>query len=362
MARSWILQFVLPNLVLAEPIEGDCIALVPNEDPRLDPSRSGASGRLLANFTDPFGNNLKPAALITCADEGGKRPHVEALMAFRNAVAIATLTVQWSLAHQQPGNVGNLYSDSFELYPISPSRDNTRLSLSSAVVAGISPADSFRGQCSAEIVHPQHNPLTLKDHTLLPPLLGQWRRRFLRHRKEWKTTALFRSLALAFQSARAPADNRGLVYDLGMRTVLWVAAFEALVHPGRSGRSDLGRVLDLLASAEWTNRRLAAARFRVVVDGKPRKVTFCGKLYRHLYGARNDFAHGNPINLTSIFPFGDRRLPPLHSVAPLIYRAALNAHLGVPRWTGRLTRRYVESHFQQGAYERGLRQVLDARR
>ena len=258
-SSQWILNFVLPNLVLQEPIECGFIALVPNQDSRLDSSRTGASGQLLSCFENPFGKKLQPAALLTRRLSGNQKPSLEAILGFRNAVAIAVLVTQWSAAHQQPGNVGVLYSDSFDLYPLTPASDNTYLSVSSAAVQGLTLPGSFRGQCSAVLPYPFHHPLRVQDRTLLDPLLCQWRRRFVQKRQEWKTTALFRSLAVAFQAARTPSETLPSLYDVGTRAVLWVSAFEILVHPGKGGHADLGKVLDLFVSqSNYENGLLSA--------------------------------------------------------------------------------------------------------
>ncbi len=356
--QQWDLQFILPSLTLREPVETDYIALVPDNDPRLDASRTGASGQLLTNFVDPFGNALDPVALITRNVGRNQRPTLDDIVAFRNVVAIAALIVQWSRAYNDLGNGGVRYSDSFDLYPIIPTMDNVRLLISSATLEGYEPPDSFRGQCSAEIVYPYHHPLRLRDRTLLDPLLLQWRRRFVQGRKEWKTTALFRSLAIAFQAARAPSENRGTLYDLGTRVVLWVSAFETLVHPGKGGRSDLSKVLNLLSQAPWRDRHLAARRFRIKVGRNRRSATFCEKMYAQLYHARNNFAHGNPVNIQSIFPYQNPDLPPFHSVAPLIYRAALAAHLKLTAPSDRSLKQLITFFYAHDLYERALRRLL----
>jgi hypothetical protein len=56
-------------------------------------------------------------------------------------------------------------------------------------------------------------------------------------------------------------------------------------------------------------------------------VTFVGKLYKELYDARNDFLHGNPVKVSRLFPFNDRRRPLLNLVAPLIYKVLLMCYL-----------------------------------
>ena len=107
--HRWHLLFVLPNLVLKEPIECGFVALVPNQDSRLDEARVGASGKLLSSFENPFQKALQPTALITYQSAEERQP-LDALLAFRNAVALAALIDEWTKAHRHPGNGGVLYS------------------------------------------------------------------------------------------------------------------------------------------------------------------------------------------------------------------------------------------------------------
>ncbi|MSQ48357.1 MAG: hypothetical protein EXR78_08260 [Deltaproteobacteria bacterium] len=227
----------------------------------------------------------------------------------------------------------------------------------------MSRTNSFRGQCSPALPNPPDYPLTCRDRILLDLLLRQWSRRFVQGQKEWKTTALFRSLAVAFQAARIPSEISPSLYDLGTRIVLWVSAFEILAHPGgKGGRADLEKVLDLLSQASWIERRLKDRKFRIPFSNKKREATLGEKLYKQLYDARNNFAHGNPVNIHSIFPFKKKKLPQLNSIAPLLYRAALGAHLnlGSPTNDGNVPdpRESVKYCFSQNNYEKGLLSIM----
>lgn len=362
--HRWHLLFVLPNLVLKEPIECGFVALVPNQDSRLDEARVGASGKLLSSFENPFQKALQPTALITYQSAEERQP-LDALLAFRNAVALAALIDEWTKAHRHPGNGGVLYSDWFDLHPFTPSNDNARIVISSPTTSGASFPDSFRGQCSAAIPYPFHLPLLLRDRTLLNPLLRQWHERFVQKKKERKTTVLFRSLAIAFEAAKFPSNPT--LYEIGTRVVLWVSAFEVLVHPGHGGQADLGKVLDLLSKAAWQEKRLKDRKFRIKLNKKTtRTATLCEKLYKQLYDARNDFAHGNPVNIHNIVPFKNKNLPHFHSIAPLIYRAALSAYLDLkappvsPQTGLHATKEGVQYSFSQSNYADALLSAMGA--
>jgi hypothetical protein len=46
---------------------------------------------------------------------------------------------------------------------------------------------------------------------------------------------MFRSLEIAFHALRFPTDALLSVYELGVRIVLWVSAFEVLLYPSQPG-------------------------------------------------------------------------------------------------------------------------------
>ena len=119
--HRWHLLFVLPNLVLKEPLECGFVALVPNQDSRLDEAQVGASGKLLSSFENPFQKALQLTALIAYQSTQERQP-LDALLAFRNVVALAALIDEWTKAHRHPGNGGVLYSDWFDLHPFTPSQ------------------------------------------------------------------------------------------------------------------------------------------------------------------------------------------------------------------------------------------------
>ena len=155
---------------------------------------------------------------------------------------------------------------------------------------------------------------------------------------------------------------------MGTRAVLWVSAFEILVHPGKGGHADLEKVLDLLSLVSWEDKHLKNQKFRVTVKEKKRAVTLCEKLYKQLYDTRNSFAHGNPVNIRSIRPFRTPKLPSLHSIAPLLYRAALGAYLklGVPGNSAKtsglaINRKRIVYFVSQSNYENGLLSAMQTR-
>jgi hypothetical protein len=322
---AWRLAYVVPNALLSRAIENDWLAITPSTDPRvLEIIAAQESARvLLTNFTDQFGTAIHPAVILR---NSAAPPSVdaEALIAFRNAWAVSTLTYGWSYRINSHHTRSPLWADFFEIYPITV-RDEDFISRSPAF-SGIDEPAGFRGQTSPLI----RNPSALRfdyDTSLFAMLLRGWGKRFIRRQFGWKTSTLFRSLAVAFQACRAPFVNRGTIYDHGTKLALWVSAFETLAHP-RPGQGDanLKTVIDLLKLRDWSDPRLNQKRYSVRYRNQSIRCGLIPRLYGELYKARNRFLHGNKVAPKNLFPFNDSTCPQMIQLAPLIYRAALDTY------------------------------------
>jgi hypothetical protein len=160
---------------------------------------------------------------------------------------------------------------------------------------------------------------------------------------------------------RVPASGSRYptIHELGVGVGLWVSAFEILAHPWRRN-ANLGIVLDLLGEATWSGAEIAATRYQVEYPrNNVRRVNYVQKLYSELYVARNDYLHGNDVTPRNLFPARRANGPTLLYIAPLIYRAALDAHLPELRGTsGRSAdtklQEAVTALFDRGHYEDAL--------
>jgi hypothetical protein len=67
---DWIPLFVLPNLLVKQPVEVEYVALVPPDDPRcLQIGKANSNfTKFLGSFTDAFKRKVIPSALIVRAD------------------------------------------------------------------------------------------------------------------------------------------------------------------------------------------------------------------------------------------------------------------------------------------------------
>lgn len=328
MNDTWTFAFLVPHAAFLEPVENEYLALVPNSDPRLVELRQRlpAVGKLTNSITDQFNRPIEPSALLVRAD----RPETVdfyATASFRNLVAISSVIDAWTFK-LNGGTAGYpLWSDYFDFYPFTVTKDGDRLIAQSVASIEIGKPDTFAGQRAPHLQTTSFMSFGT-DKKTLTTCLEQWDRRFVKRRKDWKSSILFRSLEVACQASRMPAigTRSPTIHDAGVATSLWVSALEILSHP-RRGQANLSTVLSLLKQASWRSDELKTRRYTVTWRGKRERVNFVCKMYESLYRARNDFLHGNPVTAGNLFPARDRNKPILLHCAPLVYRAALSALL-----------------------------------
>lgn len=328
MATSWEFAYLMPHAAFLKPIENEYLALVPHSDARLAAiaQQRPAVSRLMEQFTDQFQRPIEPSALLIGAD-APERVDFYAVASFRNLIALSSVIDAWSF-QLSGGSAGYpLWSDYFDFYPFTATKDGDELISQSVASMEIWKPDEFTGQRSAHLRTTGFMSFGM-DKNVLDGCLKQWNRRFIQNRKEWKTRVLFRSLEIASQASRMPAVGTRFptIHDAGIGISLWVSALEILSHP-RQGQANLGTVLALLKQASWHHDELKARRYSVALRGKRERVNFVCKLYAELYRARNDFLHGNSVTAGHLFPAKDRGKPILLHCAPLVYRAALTAFL-----------------------------------
>jgi len=331
LSDNWEFVFLLHNLELKEAFESEFMAIVPNNDARISKIVAAvpAVASLNQNFTDQHGKQRRPCALIIRKDASRWVRSLEAIVSFRNIFAVSCLLYAWQHTIRSLNVFFPLWSDFFDFYPISLTRDPSFLHVLSPAVDAAYPPKDFRGQVSPNLC----NPTQLRfqpDDKILSSLLGVWEKGFAgTDSLDWPTCVLFRSLEMAYQAASVPPNSRPTIYDFGSRIALWVSAFEVLVHPGgKKGRAGLEKVTNRLRQASWRNLRLKHTEHQIKVGGKLEDVNLVQKLYGELNEARNDFLHGNPVARSRLFCFNNEHRRSLIEIAPVIYKVALSCSFG----------------------------------
>jgi hypothetical protein len=260
-SKRWLCGYVLHNLTCKEPLESDYLAIVPASDSRVQEivATSRLCRNLVENITDQYGHKREPSVLVIREDAPERVRHIDAVVSFRNLIAISCVVLGWQKSISSHNPWGTLYADYFDFYPTTIMSDGKYSRTISAALIDFGKPNE---------IHPQSSPGLPStdwwgaetDEMLLHPLAEAWNDLYvgLRH-SEREATALFRSLQVAYLAAGMPISNEMSIHDWGSRIALWISACEILAHPavGRNeGNSGFVPVKDLLKKQVWSNREL----------------------------------------------------------------------------------------------------------
>ena len=330
---DWKFIALLHNLSLSTAISNDYLAIVPVDDSKCSEllQTSPSLAQMVGRFTDQFGRRTSPSLLLARERSPSGVLEQDAIIGFRNAVALSSITYAWqeALVRQQSLNVLK-YSNYFDIYPVTVSQDDDGLIIRSPSILGVDDPADFVGQISPELAT-SYRVSDAYDTGLLSAIMALWAERFVARRvSNWRTLVLFRSLEMAYHASTIPFENNSTIYDYGAKIALWVSAFEVLVRT-KTEYAHPKKVRALLRGARLYWTKLRHRRYTIRLGKKKEKGTLSEKLYQSLNDARNDFLHGNPVQIRKLFVNSNRRYHPLTVAAPLLYKQALQAFLRIPR-------------------------------
>ena len=298
--QEWKPLFVLPNLLVKEPVEVEYVALVAPSDPRCKEIATANANfyPFLNSFTDAFQRKVVPSVLIVRSDAPPWVMNMEAIGGFRDAISIS------SIVHNRTNTIlygharTNQYSTFFEFYAWVFSKDFDLLTTNNPALAGMDEFKDFKGQPTAGLPTSQWDYLEY-DETLLKALLGEWIRRFSNPKPHWRSSTLFRSLNMAHAAAQVPGYVDLTSQSLGRSVALWVSAFEILTRPlgGDAGFKEIYRVFD---SVDWRTEACKEIIYdcyegrRKIKATAPKRSLACW-IYGELFKARNEYLHGAPM-------------------------------------------------------------------
>jgi hypothetical protein len=370
---EWIPLFVLPNLLVKEPVEVEFVALVAPNDPRC--VKIGKANpnftKFLRSFTDAFKRKVIPSALIVRVDAPPWIMSMEAIGGFRDAISIS------AVVHNRTNTIlyghakSHQYSSFFDFYAWVFSKDFNLLTTNNPALLGMDEFKDFRGQSTAGLPASQWEGLDY-DETLLKALFGEWPRRFSAPVPAWRSVALFRSLNMAHAAAQVPALVDVTSQSLGRSVALWISAFEILTHP-RDGDGGLKEVYRVFENVDW---RTEACREQIhdCYEGRTRrpharKRNLACWIYGELYHARNDYLHGNALADDRLVVKTSGRS--LFMFTQSLYRLLLTGFLGIDYYGPFKPRDSAESLYgdiqgimnfrfenRQGDHERALAKIL----
>ena len=357
--EDWIFISVFHNLSILERIESKYVVIVPKDDllTQTIRDRSLAFSQFVDNFKDQFGREFAPCLLFL---HRRVKPDVEAIISFRNLLAISSIVQSWERFICYGTQLDYFkFSNYFELYPYSLSRDEKDLIVNTPSVMGVDEPSEFQGQCSPEIAR-SDSTRKFYDFTLFEALCHHWVEYYVkRKRNEWKNRSLFRSLEMAFRASGLPFRNQGTIHDYGANIALWISAFEILNHPGGRGGVSLSTVLNFLGEIVFKTKKLNHKHYN---GRRTERLNLLQKTYLEMYKARNHFLHGNPVRPSSLFPGGVKKCNPLIAVAPVIYKCSIYHFLGLLEFDKNNTSEIVQDLIRRRDLETAISKFRDVRR
>ena len=356
--EDWIFISVFHNLSISNRIENKYLLVTPHDDPLTQAirDRSPAFSQFVDNFKDQFGRHFSPSLFFL---HKSVKPDLEAIIAFRNLLAISSIVQSWERLIRHGTQLDYYkFSNYFDLYPYSLSKDEKDLIASTPSILGLDEPAEFQGQCSPEIA-PAHSTSRFYDAALFEALSKEWVKYFVRRkRKEWTSRALFRSLEMSFRAAGLPFRNQGTIHDYGANIALWISAFEILTHPGNE-YVNLTKILNFLGDIYFRNKKLNYKRYN---GRNGERLNLVQKTYFEMHVARNQFLHGNPVNKSDLFP--DRKLNnnSLTVIAPILYKCALYHFLGLFKFDSNNLSEIVQDNLRRRDLETALEKIREPRR
>ena len=236
---GWQLAFVLPNLgfderkdTLSELTLGlEGIAIVPASDQRVTSiaSWSDATRRFLDSFHDGNGKAITPSTLIVQDDwYKDMSNHVEPVIAFRNAVAIATI-LRIRAGWPGSGRAGPSWSETFDHHPALLRPDGSGFDFWTPALNSI--GFQLDGLSLTPDLRVARTDLRFFDKLLGDRLGRVWHLRYRRRREKHKTEKVFRSLEAAYQALSVGFKSYSSLTEVGLDTVHWTTAIEVLASP-----------------------------------------------------------------------------------------------------------------------------------
>jgi hypothetical protein len=356
---NWNFTLLFHNLSIKESIGNEFIKVFPFNDPVVKETISKEESflKFINSFKNQFGKPLQPALLYVAYDT---KPDIEALVAFRNALAISSVAKNWSNYISAKSQFEyHKYSNYFDFYPYSFSDDWQYLIAMTPSVTSLDDVSRLEGQSSPELAT-THSAVNFFDEALFYALLDEWVELYIKKKKNtWKLVALFRSLEMAYRAASLPFGNRGTIHDYGANLSLWVSAFEILHHPKNKGVGVLD-VINSLGHINYRKKSLGHKRYSTTYCKKRISLTLIQKIYFEMFRARNSFLHGNPVTIKKLNAKRKNGFFPLNFIAPVVYKYALDQFLGInkPFDFTTINSGEIARLVNQGHYDESLNQMI----
>jgi hypothetical protein len=264
--------------------------------------------RQKAAVIDEANRTRRPSFLAVDAKEFPEGQGWERILAFRNAVAMSSITsaCEGALAGKTP-HLPIGWSDYFVIYPYSVSTAGTgHLVAVTPVARNVEHIDEFFPSSDPTLPEKTIASRDQYDAPFLDTLLRAWQAAYGQPDQPKQLARLFRSLQIAFFASSVPTQNHGTLHDYGARLGLWASAMEVLVSDGsKTEQQAIGAYLGRITTA-YLPANVVEIR-RPSPPGKPpRPENLLQELQRQIWEVRNDSMHGNAVSIERLFAWGHR--------------------------------------------------------
>lgn len=278
-------------------------------------------------FSDAFGVKEKPAFILFNEKFGNRHKDGQALLAFRNLLAVSTASEGLCHAIESSSTFWlPIWTDTFECYPWMLDNQLEDLTVRTPALSGFHKVEHFNGQSSPQLTHRQVSASRVSSILSLE-LLKRWTDTFVRRRRVRENLIVFRALEMAFSAGIVPYQYVGTDSDAGRSIALWISAFEILSRTGNSMHVGLNEVLKVLDQYDCACSEVRRKRYSIKYKNSIKRVDLIEKTYRSMYSFRNDYLHGNPRSSASLVPDGYNM--GIQYAAPALFRMALFSKLQI---------------------------------
>lgn len=162
--------FALPNLQIDSPFETKFVGLLPSSDPRVKQiaKRDPAARALINGFSNRHGAACPISVMVIHENAPPTITNVTALFSFRNIFAFSCIIQGWGLAAKSGVACGILYSDYFDFYPYSVTKDGKELLHDGEAEMWLDSPENFCGQLYPDLpAMKQDRPIAITNEKIL---------------------------------------------------------------------------------------------------------------------------------------------------------------------------------------------------
>jgi hypothetical protein len=146
---QWLPGFVLPNIDLKEPIDGEVIAIANCGDSRVQQmiSKLPVFAEFVGRFSRPIGGSVSPSILIVRDDAPKSFQTVEAISSLRDLAAMCVIPLSRAKSARWERPHSTYYSNWYDFYPWTITANHQHVICNTPALRDLELVTDFNGQC-----------------------------------------------------------------------------------------------------------------------------------------------------------------------------------------------------------------------